>query len=74
MPFPISKVRKLSDFNGLFSLSVTCRRCRHGRTIPAEMLARYIGASGLVGHAVSRLRCSKCDGRDHEIWVVDIPR
>ena len=74
MPFPIAKVRRLTDFNGLFSLSVTCRGCRHARTIPAEMLARRVGKDMLVRHAVQRLRCSKCNGRDHEIWVVGIPR
>lgn len=74
MPFPLSKVRTLRDFESQFSLSVTCKRCSHSREIPARVLANYSGRRALVSEVVTRLRCSKCNGRDHEIWVVGIPR
>lgn len=74
MPFPLSKVRTLEDYDGRFSLSVKCRFCGHERVIPARVLAGYAGRRCRVRHVVARLRCSKCQGRHHEIWVVDIPR
>lgn len=74
MPFPLDKVRTLEDFEGRFSLNVKCRTCAHERTIPARTLAEIAGRRALVRHVVHRLRCSKCRGRNHHIWVVDIPR
>lgn len=74
MPFPLSKIRRLSDFHGMFSLHVTCLACKHERVMPARILANYLGPTALMRHVVHRLRCSRCGGRRQEIWVIDIPR
>jgi hypothetical protein len=74
MPFPLSKVRSFDDYNGHFALSVKCAACAHERTIPAVMLSRYAVRGASVQQVVKRLRCSRCQGRDHSILVVGIPR
>ena len=74
MPFPISKVRYLSDYQGAFSLSVSCRNCQHERAIPAQSLAHRAGKTALVCDVVKRLRCSRCDSRQPEVMIVGIPR
>lgn len=74
MPFPLSKVRRLSDYNGMFALSVQCIACKHERPIAARFLARIAGHDAFVADAVRRLRCSKCGTRDPDVLVIGIPR
>lgn len=71
---PLSSVRRLRDYNGMFVLSVQCTACKHERPISAEFLARIAGRDALVAQVVRRLRCSKCDGREIDVMVVGIPR
>ncbi len=74
MPFPLSKVRTLRDYEGHFSLSVRCLRCAHERTIAAATLAHFAGLDASVQAVAKRFRCSHCNGRDHDVWVVGIRR
>ncbi len=74
MPFPLSKVRTLRDYEGQFHLDVTCVGCGHGRVIAARTLANFAGPSAPIATVVKRLRCTRCQGRVHDIKVVGIPR
>jgi hypothetical protein len=74
MPFPLSKVRTLRDYEGHFSLNVRCIGCAHERTIAAVTLAHFAGLDAPVREVAKRFRCSRCNGRDHDIRVVGIRR
>jgi hypothetical protein len=74
MPFPLSFVRRFSDYNGQFVLLAKCLSCQHERAIPAPMMARRIGTDAPVAATVRRLRCSKCGGRKVDVLVGGIPR
>lgn len=74
MPFPLSKIRRLSDYNGQFVLSVQCLACKHERPISARFLARIAGHGALAADVVRRLRCSKCGARRVDVFVTGIPR
>lgn len=74
MPFPLSKVRSLADYDGNCSLSITCRSCQHSRVISAATLAKMTGGRGLVSKVVKHLRCHKCQAHDPDVLVVGIPR
>jgi hypothetical protein len=74
MPFPLSKVRYLSDYQGAFALSVSCTVCQNERVIPAQSLAHRATNSARVSDVVKRLRCSRCNSRQVEAMVVGIPR
>jgi hypothetical protein len=74
MPFPLSKVRTLSDYEGMFVLSVCCKACKHERAIPAKSLANRVGTNARVADVVKRMRCSQCNSRQVEAAVVGIPR
>jgi hypothetical protein len=74
MPFPLSFVRRFSDYNGQFVLIVQCLGCRHERAIPAPVIARRIGPDAPVAETVRRLRCSRCGGRKVDVLVGGIPR
>jgi len=72
--FPLSKVKRLSDFQGLFYLSVQCLACNHDRPIAARELASKCGYNAPVAGVVKRLRCGQCGGREVDVRVVGIPR
>jgi len=74
VPFPVSFVRRFSDFNGFFVLHVRCRSCGHERSIGAEAFAQRFGRETLIAPTVRRLRCSRCGRRDAEVWIGGIPR
>ena len=74
MPFPLTKVRYLSDYQGAFALSVSCTLCHHERAITAQSLAHRAGKDALVSDVMKRLRCSRCNSRQVEAMVVGIPR
>jgi ribosomal protein S27E len=74
VPFPLSKVRHLNDYQGMFTLSVRCKSCRHERPLAAQMLAKHAGKDARVLDVVARLRCSRCGHRHVEALVFGIPR
>jgi hypothetical protein len=75
MSFPLSKVTRLSDYEGAFVLSVRCTRCAHEQPITARQLAKKTGRrDALVTAVAKRLRCSQCGSRDADVRVVGIPR
>jgi len=74
MPFPLSFVRRFSDFNGQFVLLVQCLSCRHERAIKAETMARRFGQDALVVPVARRLRCTKCGQRNVDVLIGGIPR
>ncbi len=74
MPFPLSKVQRLGDYEGMFVLSVSCTTCKHERPIAADVLARLAGRDARVADVVRRLRCSKCGERQVDVQVIGIPR
>jgi hypothetical protein len=74
MPFPLSKVQFLSDYEGSFVLSVHCCACQHERPLSARTLAVKAGSGAAVSSVVRRLRCSACNSRRVDVMVVGIPR
>lgn len=72
--FPLSKMKRLSDWGGRFVLSVQCLRCEHDRPIPASALVQKCGDGALVADIVKRLKCSQCACRAVDVGVVGIPR
>jgi hypothetical protein len=72
--FPLSKVNRLSDYEGKFLLSVQCLACKHERALPAKSLANRLGRSAAVNDVVRRLRCSRCGSRRVDVGVAGIPR
>ncbi len=74
MAFPLSFVRRISDFNGQFVLLVLCRGCRHERAIKASVMAKQFGPDPLVAPIVRRLRCTKCGQRNVDVLIGGIPR
>jgi hypothetical protein len=59
-PLPLSKVKRFSDYDGLWWLGVECRCCEHSRQIPAEFFARLYGRGAVVATTVRRLYCAPC--------------
>jgi hypothetical protein len=74
MPFPLSFVRRFSDFNGQFVLLVLCPGSRHERAIKASVMAKQFGPDALVAPIARRLRCSKCGQRNVDVVIGGIPR
>jgi len=69
MPLPASAIDKLSDHNGSFVICVACHRCRHEREIDPRTLANILGWNVTLKQACTRLRCSKCQGRDFRVEI-----
>jgi len=74
MPFPLSKVRYLGDYEGKFVLSVRCLACLHEKPVPAPALAQRFGAGARIDDVVRRFRCSACNSRRVDVLVAGIPR
>lgn len=78
--FPLSKVRRFTDYRGIFVLVVRCTCCLHERPIAAQVLARRAPPGTPVADVVRRLRCSKCaacprcNARQVEVGIAGIPR
>jgi len=68
-PLPLSAVKTLGSYDGLFWLCVECRECQHRREIPAQFLARTFGREARVAVVVKRLRCHKCGTKDPNVLV-----
>lgn len=76
MVMPLQKVRRLGDFNGLWSLSLRCRCCRHMAEISARRLIERHGPEKLLKDVAARLCCRRCQekychcgGRNFEAMV-----
>ena len=69
LPLPLSAVRTLASYDGLFWLCVECRECQYGREITAEFLARRFGREARVAIVVKYLRCHKCGAMDPSVLV-----
>lgn len=76
MAIPLEKVRQLADFDGLWSLSLRCRCCRHMAEIPARKLIEHYGGTALLKDIAKRLYCRRCQekfchchGRNFEALV-----
>jgi hypothetical protein len=48
MPLPLSKGRRLGDYDALWWLCVRCRCCDHSREIPAEFCLRLFNRRKLL--------------------------
>jgi len=69
MPLPASSIDKLSDHSGAYVICVTCRKCRHQREMEPRALANILGWNTTLKQACTRLRCSKCEGRNFQVEV-----
>jgi len=69
MPLPASAIDKLSDHSGSYVICVCCHRCRHQREIDPRTLANVLGWNVTLEQACTRLRCSKCQGRDFRVEI-----
>lgn len=68
-PIPLSKVRTLRSYSGLFWLCIECRQCGRRSEITAETLARRFGRDALVAAVVKRLYCDNCKAKDPIVLV-----
>jgi hypothetical protein len=64
MPFELTKIGRLGDYNGTWSMGIRCRCCGHARMIPASFLIRLYGREKRLSTIAPRFRCSPCSGRD----------
>lgn len=76
MVLPLEKVRQLGDFDGLWSLCLRCRCCRHMAEIPARRLIERYGPRKRLSEIAGRLYCRRCQekychckGRNFEALV-----
>jgi hypothetical protein len=60
MVLPLEKVRRLGDYDGLWSLCLRCRCCRHMAEISAQKLIERHGPQKPLKDIVSRLYCRRC--------------
>lgn len=58
--FPLSKVRRLKDWDARWWLCVRCRCCKHERTIPAAFFLNLFEPTRPLAAVVRRLYCSHC--------------
>ena len=63
MPFPLSKIRSLGDYNGRWWLLARCRCCQHTRRITASFFIQIYGEQRPLAQVVKRLYCSNCMGK-----------
>ena len=49
-------------------IQIVCRRCRHGAIKFAMELAPRVGWSCKVGEIATKLRCSKCNSREVNVY------
>jgi len=73
---PLGIVRRLGDYDGLWSLRLRCRCCRHMAEIPARQLIERHGRQKLLREIADRLYCRRCQekycrcgGRNFEALV-----
>ncbi len=63
MTFPLSRIRRLGEYDGQWWLGVRCRCCQHARRIPAEFFIKLFGKQQSLAYAVKRLYCANCRGK-----------
>jgi hypothetical protein len=68
-PIPLSKVRTLRSYSGLFWLCIECLECGRQTEIRAEALAYRFGRDALVSDVVKRLVCETCKAKDPLVLI-----
>jgi ribosomal protein L40E len=68
-PIPLSKVRTLRSYSGLFWLCIECRKCGRRSEITAATLAERYGRDALVSKVVKRLVCETCKAKDPLVLI-----
>jgi hypothetical protein len=63
------EVARLADEFGQYAIALSCRRCRHARTVYPTALARIFGWQAELTVIARRFRCSKCNAKQCDLRV-----
>jgi len=70
----LDHIKKLNDAFGMFLVNIKCA-CGHTRITTPEMLARMTKKWDTTFVELSqRLRCSKCEAKDSDVFATPEPR
>jgi hypothetical protein len=67
----VLNVRKLADEFGLYSLHISCPKCRHSRIVTPHAFARRFGWDLSIERLRKQLVCTACGARGAEINAVE---
>jgi hypothetical protein len=73
MPLPLSKIRRVGDYDGRWWLCLRCRYCGHVGEIPAQVLVARYGVRAMLADVIGTVSCRQsrnkhcpCQGKNFE--------
>jgi len=69
----LDTIKKLDDDFAMFIVNIDCK-CGHSRCVKPDVLAKFVGWKCTLDELSKKLRCSKCQAKEPEVFATPEPR